>query len=816
MTDSLPAPPELDPASLAASEFTRARRGLEATEVRAALGRAADALRAWSERDARMRELIAEMEQRLDESHELDEQRIATVLGEETARIVTAARDAANEIREKAQEQAERLIRESEETATAAAEALRGEAQALRDDAAKLRSSAAEEAEATRSAANEDAERVRADADADAATQREEAAALATSTVSDAQSRADELLGKAELILSERSAEAEAAATEITTAAEESATAVEAAATRTRDEAEQYASGLRSEAEQAAAAVVLDAESKAEAVIEDATAQGRAMVAEARAVRERMLRDLVEKRHAARRQLEGALAGRDRIIEVLRSAGEEVVSTIGLLDAADGDASVAAEDAALAVDAQIDFEAEIESLRDGLVEQADERFIADRSDAASSGVAVVPTGVGEVSSRVDEAHEGTPSDDPRERVATPRVASVPVAPVEQVGSVRSTEKVGSSATDGTAGLDVLDGGVDPDDEITPAQEAAEELASEHDSHDDVPEHDADATVHDLFARIRAEGLEEPDEPVGSDAGTRTGVERSGEAAAETAAPDSTAGVPGATADPAAATAGVPGAEDASGAAAAASPESVQSEGDEAVVVDLTALTGPEQMLDRRDGVLVPIEKGLARALKRVASDEQNEILDRLRRVKRGRPDPSAILPSDDPGPFVDALGPEFARAVDAGAAFWSELVGGGVAVDASDDLLSATLSDRVTQFLALHRAHLDRTFSEADEAAEDTAELGDRVRAAYRDWRSGSLSDLAGDLATAGFALGERLAAGDGTPWRWVVDHGGLPCADGEDNALAGDVACGEPFPTGDVLPPAHPGCRCMLAPAAR
>ena len=51
MTDSLPEPPELDPAALAASEFARVRRGLEPTEVRAALGRAADALRTWAERD---------------------------------------------------------------------------------------------------------------------------------------------------------------------------------------------------------------------------------------------------------------------------------------------------------------------------------------------------------------------------------------------------------------------------------------------------------------------------------------------------------------------------------------------------------------------------------------------------------------------------------------------------------------------------------------------------------------------------------------------------------------------------------------------
>jgi hypothetical protein len=116
----------------------------------------------------------------------------------------------------------------------------------------------------------------------------------------------------------------------------------------------------------------------------------------------------------------------------------------------------------------------------------------------------------------------------------------------------------------------------------------------------------------------------------------------------------------------------------------------------------------------------------------------------------------------------------------------------------------------------VHRAHLERTFAEADEAGLDTAELGDRIRASYRDWRSTSLAELAGDLATAGFTQGERDAAGPGTPWIWVVDNGGLPCADGEDNALAGPVPCEEPFPTGDITPPAHSGCRCILVPAHR
>lgn len=54
----------------------------------------------------------------------------------------------------------------------------------------------------------------------------------------------------------------------------------------------------------------------------------------------------------------------------------------------------------------------------------------------------------------------------------------------------------------------------------------------------------------------------------------------------------------------------------------------------------------------------------------------------------------------------------------------------------------------------------------------------------------------------------------DGASSRWIVDNGGVACPDAEDNALAGGVCKGDPFPTGDLHPPAHPGCRCLAAPA--
>ena len=60
------------------------------------------------------------------------------------------------------------------------------------------------------------------------------------------------------------------------------------------------------------------------------------------------------------------------------------------------------------------------------------------------------------------------------------------------------------------------------------------------------------------------------------------------------------------------------------------------------------------------------------------------------------------------------------------------------------------------------------------------------------------------------FARGVAEAAPDGTAFRWLVDDGDQACPDCDDNALEGSVVKGTAFPTGDLCPPAHPGCRCL------
>ncbi|MGB3410558.1 MAG: hypothetical protein WBA45_05125 [Microthrixaceae bacterium] len=854
MTDSLPEPPQIDPAALAGTTFSRGRKGFDPVEVNSAMGRAADALRTWELRDRQLMARVEALESKLSESKELDEGRIASVLGEETARIITTARAAAGEIRSKAEADAASLLKETEESATARAQSLEAEATRLRDEAQSLRDSAAEEAnllltEARESAAStiDGAETRRDELVSTAQARHDELLADGQSThqelVESGQTRHDELIAAAAGVLEERTNEAEAVAAAMVAEGAQALAAAEEEARAAREAADR----------------------DAEAALEAARAEGRAMVAEAKSVRERILQDLADRRRIARQQIEGARAGRDTIVELLRSAGAELTITVDGLVASDGDAQRSAElaassleddtdsfldglDVELGVDRfeMIDLEvtetelvtaeaaetshestasadtdvaesdsvapdpAESEVLRGELVPGGDLEaieFVELAEDEGTSGgsdaledVATGDEGVDEQEESADDVASGGPAtvadisnvigifsgsgasasqSDAEGSAATESTedATADNATAEQTSTEQSStegaevlaDRVGAGAADLEEGEDddaleddALDDDALDDDALNDdaldddaLDGASDEIDITVEPSEPVTVDASGATVHDLFARIRAEGLNDP--AVGDDAEHST-------ASVATVAVD-----------------------------------------------DIGAV------LDQRDILLSPIEKQLLRSLRRLASDEQNETLDKLRRVKRGRPEMDSVLAGleESTSRFAAVLIDDFSAAVEAGIGFWVQLT--GTSSDSLFDDAERThdrLESMVAEFIAVHRAHLDKAFSEAEEAGLDTAELGDSLSAAYRDWRSNSLSELAGDLATAGFAHGERTAAGPGTPWRWVVDNGGLPCADGEDNALAGAIACEEPFPTGDITPPAHAGCRCMLVPA--
>lgn len=210
------------------------------------------------------------------------------------------------------------------------------------------------------------------------------------------------------------------------------------------------------------------------------------------------------------------------------------------------------------------------------------------------------------------------------------------------------------------------------------------------------------------------------------------------------------------------------------------------------------------LLRARDDALEPLEAQLAKRLKRAMQDEQNDVLDRLR-VHKGRPSLGDVLPdaAAQGARYRDLAHPLLEDAARAGA-----LTTGTSSVPAGLGLLVAELAEAVTGPL---RTRLDDAFAAAAREDDDVNATTERVGAAYREWKMQRIERLAGDHLAAAHALGAFAAACEGALLRWVVCDLDGPCPDCDDNALAGPTSRGAAFPTGQLHPPAHAGCRCLL-----
>jgi len=234
-------------------------------------------------------------------------------------------------------------------------------------------------------------------------------------------------------------------------------------------------------------------------------------------------------------------------------------------------------------------------------------------------------------------------------------------------------------------------------------------------------------------------------------------------------------------------------------------------GSEAGSDDSGDAEGPPDARDpravRRDDLVDPLVTGLARRLKRALQDNQNDLLDGLR--AKGTSWSAALLPDETEqlDSIATAAMPLLEEAADAGAAF----VGAEGPRPATDALLAIShdLAESVVGPLRKRLAS-----DEGLEAAEESA-VTEHIGSAFREWKGARVERLAGDHVVAAFSLGSLAVAGSaGTPVEWVAialpDE--TPCPDCEDNGLNGAQAAGEEFPTGHRHPPAHPGCRCLLA----
>ena len=211
---------------------------------------------------------------------------------------------------------------------------------------------------------------------------------------------------------------------------------------------------------------------------------------------------------------------------------------------------------------------------------------------------------------------------------------------------------------------------------------------------------------------------------------------------------------------------------------------------------------------QRDELVAPIITSLSRRLKRALQDSQNDLLDKLR--AKGTSWSPDLLPEETE--HVDSVTtaalPLLEEAADAGAT----LVGNSEDRPSADALLG--IAHELAESIVLP---LRRRLSEPDglDGAEESV-VTEHVGSAFREWKGERIEGLAGDHVVAAVSLGTLAAVGTGgagVEWVAVAAAGGTPCPDCEDNGLNGTQAAGEEFPTGHAYPPAHPGCRCLLAP---
>ena len=736
------------------------RKGFDPDEVRTFLDRVRHELHRAQEREASLRRQLSDAERRV--AHpDLDEATITAALGQETARILRSAHEAAAGVKGRAEDSVAAILREAHEQAAA-------------------------------------------------------------------------IRGESETILGTKSAEAD-----------------------------QVAATIRKAAEADAEALIVRSRQQADETLEAIKAECRTMLEEAQELRAKVLTDLARRRRVMHTQVEQLRAARETLLETFRDAQRALEAMHEGLQRAETDARISAEAAARRV--ATEPEATLEDLEAAIAQARDVEASASSPVsgpptapvAAPEGPAVEPDAPApDLAPEVEEA--------PRPTVAAivstppPALASPEVVEERRLSSLRILRKgrgsgpAGGAATSpgGDSGA-VVDEGVrvigpaEPPEVPSgaaaapqPAQEkqasgaavgpepapgVAEPAGAETGPAESVG---VQPVVGEPEAGERAAGDETvPGEPVAAEPaeGEAATVPAPGSASESPPAPDDLVA------------AERPGVDElfarirASRAEAVARANQVLSD---ATLDDLDDLDGasppddarpaPEQaepptadpvegLLQRRDEAVGDIEARLARRLKRILQDDQNDLLDRSRHAPN-RGDRAAML--GDSGPLIErlanAVSDHLRDAAAAGARIGADLFNTeapAVAQEAVDGL-AMDVARAVVQPL---RRRLERAVREG---AEDEGVLADGVSAAYREWKGKRIERLAGDAVAAGFGRGMLEGVPEGAELRWVVDDVDGDCPDCDDNALAGATLRGQSYPTGQAHPPAHGGCRCLLVPA--
>ena len=200
-----------------------------------------------------------------------------------------------------------------------------------------------------------------------------------------------------------------------------------------------------------------------------------------------------------------------------------------------------------------------------------------------------------------------------------------------------------------------------------------------------------------------------------------------------------------------------------------------------------------------------------RVLKRLLQEDQNDLLDRIRRHRgRGTFEEDIFPPAVQVERFVEgmrlALEPAFIAGRNAG---------GGIPIGDPPDMVGALVAKQVVAPL---RRDLGRMVEPRLAAGDTATTVSERAGDVYRVWK-GVRTELLGEgLVYAAFHHGLldawREAHAPGKRWLMSPDEADCPRDTCRANAAAGVVGVDASFPSGHLAPPAHGGCTCTVVAA--
>ena len=534
----------------------------------------------------------------------------------------------------------------------------------------------------------------------------------------------------------------------------------EEAATRLVKEASSDATRLREEAELEAVRRREDAAADAEAEIELAKQQGRDMVNEAREYREKVLTELARRRELAREQIEQLIHNRDRLLNAFERARLATDDVMTGLVSVDHDlpreyinlAPTTGPVPTIVLERVVEAFAEAEVKAEGpeVIELFDHTKLEEIEPEPTQ--VVVEEIIDVVIDVVTVVEEVTPTAEVFVE-ETPVVEEVAVveAIVEEtpVAEVIETIAVVEDEKSNVVNLFSKD---------RPRPETSGGVNPEHPSVDKTvaPKSDANAqAVENLFARLR-------------------------EATVDKAASNAVSG--GKVVEPR------------------------KSKKKVAVVEETATAVVPVQPMHdagafaKRDEVLAPIVVAMSRKLKRVLADEENEVLEYLRSKK------NALT--------IDAMvGEQEVHAKRYGDAISEDIMAAAKGAAKSAKVTDVIPTVDVLIGVQLVRPLRDRLAKAIEQNGTDRVAMAKALRGVYRQWKSQHIDEQVDDIACLAYSRGFFAGVKPGTQVCWMVDPNGPECPDAEDNSLAGSIALGKEFPTGNLHPLAHAGCRCLLAP---